>query len=368
MPNQGSSSRPTPRLLVVFALALSALVLLAILGAGQARSATKSASARAAARHPHAVTYISGRGGLVRSHRHRRHQPPTAVTQPDPTTAPSPAPEPTPAPAPTHAPAPAPKPTPTPTPTPAPKPAPAPTPAPAQSPAPSPSDLLFRGTKIRDFHENQSAPGAVTEVPDPAGSGASVFKMTVKNSDVYPVTPTADPRAQLTSPAIIDPGEEFWWSGRFYLPSDFPSSVPGWLTVMEGPYGRPFDGTPPWHLELNGTGLRWQRNDTYNWDIPWQVPLIKNSWVNVMVHERFGDSGWVEMWINGTQVTFFGSGSYNPRHEATTNRLTMATRDHTNDESGNFTVIQSYRKAGMFDNVSLFQGPMAIGKTRASVE
>ena len=46
----------------------------------------------------------------------------------------------------------------------------------------------------------------------------------------------------------------------------------------------------------------------------------------------------------------------------------MATRDHSNDESGNFTVIQSYRKAGMFDTVSLFQGPMTIGKTRASVE
>ena len=170
--------------------------------------------------------------------------------------------------------------------------------------------------------------------------------MTVKNSDVYPVTPTADPRAQLTSPAIIEPGEEFWWSGRFFLPSDFPSSVPGWLTVMEGPYGRPFDGTPPWHIEVNGSTLRWQRNDTYNWDVPWQVPLIKNSWVSVMVHEQFGDSGFVEMWVDGQQTTFFGAGSINPNHEATTTRLAMATRDHSNDEGGNFTVIQSYREAG----------------------
>ena len=355
MPNLGRTSHPTSHLLVAFALTLSALVLLATFGAGQARSATKSASVHAAARHPHAVTYISSRRSVVRSY--RRHQrSPQPADQPAPTAEPAPLPTPTPTPAPT------------PVPTPKPTPKPAPTPAPTPPPTSSASDLLFRGTKIRDFHENQSAPGAVTEVPDPAGSGAQVFKMTVRNSDVYPLTPTADPRAQLTSPAIIDPGEEFWWSGKFYLPADFPSSIPGWLTVMEGPYGRPFDGTPPWHLELNGTTLRWQRNDTYNWDIPWQVPLTKNSWVNVMVHERFGDSGWVEMWINGTQVTFFGAGSYNPRHEPTGERLTMATRDHTNDESGNFTVIQSYRKAGMFDTVSLFQGPMAIGKTRASVE
>jgi hypothetical protein len=228
--------------------------------------------------------------------------------------------------------------------------------------------VLFRGSRIGDFHENQSAPGAVTEVPDPAGSGAQVLQMTVKNSDVYPITPTADPRAQLTSPAIIEPGEEFWWSGSFFLPSDFPSSVPGWLTVMEGPYGRPFDGTPPWHIEINGSTLRWQRNDTYDWDVPWQVPLIKNSWVNVMVHEQFGDSGFVEMWVDGQQTTFFGAGSINPNHEATTTRLAMATRDHSNDEGGNFTVIQSYREAGMFNSVSLFQGPMTIGTTRASVE
>jgi hypothetical protein len=232
----------------------------------------------------------------------------------------------------------------------------------------SSADVLFRGTRIGDFHENQSAPGAVTEVPDPAGSGAQVLKMTVKNSDVYPVTPTSDPRAQLLSPAIIDPGEDFWWSGSFFLPADFPSSVPGWLTVMEGAYGRPFDGTPPWHIEVNGSSLRWQRNDTYDWDVPWEVPLIKNSWIHVTVHEGFGANGFVEMFVNGQQATFFGAGSHNPNHEPTTNRLAMATRDHSNDEGANFTVIQSYREAGMFNSVSLFQGPMTIGRTQASVE
>ena len=247
----------------------------------------------------------------------------------------------------------------------------APTP-PATDPPPtqsgSTSDLLFRGTKIRDFSLNQSAPGAVSEVPDPAGSGQSVFQMTVDNTDVYPATPTSDPRAQLLSPAIVDPGEEIWWSGRFFLPSDFPSNVPGWFTLMEGPYGRPFDGTPPWHLEVSGSNLRWQRNDTYKWDVPWETPVVRNSWINVVVHTKFGADGYVEMWVNGKPISFFASNTYNPNHVAATNRLAMATRDHSNDEGGNFTVIQSYRKAGMFGTVSVFQGPMAIGKTRASVE
>lgn len=357
MPNLGCTPHSQSHLLAAFAGALLALALLFTVGAGEARSASKSLGARAA-HHRRPVTYISSRRGFVRTRRHHTHLGGGG------TESPTPAPQPSPASAPVPAPAPAPEPAPAPAPEPEPEPAPAPSPA----PAPNPSDVLFHGTKIGDFHENQSAPGAVTEVADPAGSGSQVFKMTVKNTDVYPITPTSDPRAQLTSPAIITNGEEFWWSGKFFLPSDFPASVPGWLTVMEGPYGRPFDGTPPWHLEINGTSLRWQRNDTYDWDVPWQVPVIRDSWVSVMVHERFGSEGWVEMWIDGQQITFFGSGSYNPRHEPTTNRLQMATRDHSNDESNNFTVIQSYRKANMFDTVSLFQGPMTIGKTRASVE
>jgi Polysaccharide lyase len=231
----------------------------------------------------------------------------------------------------------------------------------------SSSELLFYGDSVGDFAMNQSAPGAVSEVSDPTGSGQSVMEMTVDNSDVAPVTPTSDPRAQLLSPDIIDNGDEFWWSGKFFLPADFPTSVPGWLTVMEGPYGAPFDGTPPWHIEVNGSTIQWTRNDTYDYDVPWQMPLVRNQWIDVVVHQRFAADGWVEMWVNGQPVTFF-SGTYNPNHEAPTTHLSMATRDHSNDQGSNFTVIQSYRKAGMFSSVSLLQGPMAIGRTRESVE
>jgi hypothetical protein len=239
---------------------------------------------------------------------------------------------------------------------------------PSSQPSTAASDLLFYGDEIGDFAMNQSAPGAVSEVADPAGSGRSVLQMSVANSDVAPVTPTSDPRAQLLSPSIIENGDEFWWSGKFFLPSDFPSSVPGWLTVMEGPYGAPFDGTPPWHIEVNGSEIQWTRNDTYGYDIPWQMPLVRNQWVEVMVHERFAADGWVEMWVDGQQITFFDGGAYNPDNESPTTRLAMATRDHSNDDGPNFTVIQSYRKANMFSSVSLDQGPMAIGRTRAAVE
>jgi hypothetical protein len=228
-------------------------------------------------------------------------------------------------------------------------------------------EFLFSGSHINDFPLNQSAPGAVTEVPDPAGSGETVLQMTVKDTDVYPITPTENPRAQLVSPSIIEPGREFWWHSRFFLPANFPSSVPGWLTVLEGPYGPPFNGPPPWHIEASGSELHWQRNGTYNWDVPWRMPLVRNQWVDVLLHERFGTDGWVEMWINGQQVTFFESGNYNPNHIASTQRLEMKTMDASNNGGANSTYITNYRKAGMFETMTLFQGPLKLGTTRTAV-
>jgi hypothetical protein len=248
----------------------------------------------------------------------------------------------------------------------------APEPEPEAEPELDPPDVtpapLFAGTKISDFAANQSAPGAITEVRSPTDESESALRMTVKNSDVYPLTPTENPRAQLLSPAIFSPGDEFWWHSKFFLPESFPDSVPGWLTVMEGPYGAPYAGTPPWHIEINGEGIRWQRNATYDWDIPWEMPLMKNQWVDVLLHCRFATDGWVEMWIDGEPITFFAGSVHNPNKVAPTRRLDMRTMDSSNDGGPNFAVIQSYRQVDTFESVTLDQGPMLIGETRASVE
>lgn len=226
---------------------------------------------------------------------------------------------------------------------------------------------IFTGTKIKDFDLKQAAPGAITEVPDPLNPQRTVLQMTVDDADVYPITPTGDPRAQLLSPEIFESGDEFWWNSEFLLPNDFPSSVPGWVTLLEGPYGEPFDGTPPWHIEANGGNLQWSRNSTYNWDVPWEMPMVKGRWVHVLIHSRFAPDGWVEMWVDGQQVTFFPGNTYNPGNEAPTTRLQMQTLDSSNAGGPNFAVIQSYRKKGIFDTLTIYQGPMQIGETRASV-
>jgi hypothetical protein len=226
----------------------------------------------------------------------------------------------------------------------------------------------FHGTRIADFGLVQAAPGAIAEVPEPLGGAGRVLAMTVDDGDVYPITPTENPRAQLASPPSIEPGDELWWSTEFLLPDSFPSNVPGWVTVMEGPYGPPYGETPPWHLEVHEDRIQWSRNGTYGFDVPWEMPLLESEWIAVMVHTRFATDGFVEMWVDGKQVTFFPGGTLNPSDVAPTQRLQMKTMDSTNDGAPNSLYIQNYREAGMFESVETYARGLTIGRSRAAVE
>jgi hypothetical protein len=228
--------------------------------------------------------------------------------------------------------------------------------SPSRAPSPTqPSGLLFNGAHISDFDELQAAPGAITEVPDPAGSSETDFQMTVSNQDVYPVTPTDNPRAQALSPPVIHPGDEIWLQTKFMLPQNLPT-VKGWMSLIQI-YGAPFDGSSPWEIDVAENEILWQRNGTYDWDIPWRMPLVKDRWISVLLHERFADDGWVEMWIDGQPVDFFEGGT----------RLSMQTMDSSNNGGPNAAKIMNYREAGMFDSASVYFGPLKLGTTRASV-
>jgi hypothetical protein len=238
----------------------------------------------------------------------------------------------------------------------------------AKAAAPAlPPGVLFRGERLADFPIRQSAPGAMTEVPDPAGSGQTVFKMVVSDNDGYPVTPTENPRAEVLSPSTIEAGAEIWWSAKFFLPADFPASTPNFVNLLQGPYGQPWAGTPPFSIKVEGSTLKWQRNSTYDWDVPWQAPLVRNRWVSFLIHERFGPDGWVEMWVDGQPIAFFAGGGFNPNHVAPTQHLAMATEDSSNDALPNAIYLQSYRKKGMFPSLTVYQGPLTIGTTRQAV-
>jgi hypothetical protein len=229
------------------------------------------------------------------------------------------------------------------------------------------SELLFSGSRLRDFALLQEAPNAITEVADPLGSGESVLKMTVNDTDVAPITPTENPRAQALSPNIVNQGQEYWLSTKFLIPSDFPASVPGWMSLVSI-YGAPFGGSSPWQVEIVGNNLQWMRNSSYGYDAPWQTPLVRGRWTTILLHERFASDGFVEMWVNGAPVTFFSSGSsYNPSHRAATQHLEMKTVDSSNNGGANAAKIMQYRKVGIFQTATVYFGALKVGKSRASV-
>lgn len=227
---------------------------------------------------------------------------------------------------------------------------------------------LFTGARISDFPTTYSGRGAISEVTDPAGSGEEVLSLDVSDRDIFPTTPTENPRAELASPNIIKPGMDVWLSTEFLVPAAYPAVSPGGWVSLVSFYGPPFDGPSPWHLELVGNRLQWQRNASYGFDIPFKAPLTRGRWITVLVHERFATRGFVEMWIDGQPIEFFSYGGYNPRHHAATTRLAMATRDRSNDRGRNSARIMQYRKAGMFSEGTIYFGTLEVGRTRASVE
>ena len=231
---------------------------------------------------------------------------------------------------------------------------------------------IFRGLALEDYFR-QSAPEAVSLAPDPAGAARLVLKMVVDNADVAPVTPTADPRAQLAPYAELDfehskiiylfqPGAELWIRFGFFLPEDLPTP-PSWFQLVQL-FGPPFEGVAPWALKLSGPELRFQRNATYGFDIPWGIAEIpRGRWTRGLLHVLLAEEGWLELWLNGARITFFDPPtSYNPHGEPPQNRLAMQTIDASNNgDEGNTIFLQNYREAGSIPGkVTIYHEPLLI--------
>lgn len=239
------------------------------------------------------------------------------------------------------------------------------------------SQILFEGSNLADFALIQACTTErVSEVPDPLGSGKTVLKFTVYDSDVpnhgcSGVTPTNNPRATAISPSFIESGSELWLRCRFMIPNGFPE-ISQWMTLVSV-YGPPENGTSPWRTEVTSIdespNFTFQRNATYNWDIPWATAWTRGKWVEVLLHERFSPTGFIEEWWNGSQLTFFNpeSSPWNPSGLGATNKLEMQTVDSTNNKGPNSVRIGQYRAAGMFEVGSVYYEFVKVGTTRESV-
>lgn len=227
---------------------------------------------------------------------------------------------------------------------------------------------LFLGTQIADFGGPNTAyvEGDVTEVADPLGSGQTVIKMEVPDDHTAEVT--SDPRAQLASPDLIEDGDEVWVAAEVLIPTGHPT-ITSWMVVVEF-YGPPFGGTGALvHAEASfDRCINWERSGTYSFDEPTHgvSPWPRNQWVQVVYHLKHAEAGWVELWINGEQVTFFKPGnSYNPKSLPETTKLEMKTVESgVNDEGPNHVKIAYYREAGQYEVGAIYHKGLSIATTK----
>lgn len=216
--------------------------------------------------------------------------------------------------------------------------------------------LMFDGTHVGNFALIQSAAdNRIQEVPDPVGNGPNALRFRVPDGDVYPLTPTSSPRAQALSPPIIHRGQEFWIHDQVLLPRGFPSNLL-WFGLA-AVYGPPEDGSSPVALQVVENEIVIKRNSTYGYDRPWSMPLVTGRWIDYVLHERFGNDGWIELWIDGQRMTFKNGDQ----------RLNMQTMDFSNDQGTNHVRITNYRPAGVANEVTVYHRGFKVGRTKESV-
>jgi hypothetical protein len=203
-------------------------------------------------------------------------------------------------------------------------------------------------------------PERINIVPDPLGLPRKVAKFTVYDSDIGP---TSNPRAMLATPEILARGRDYWLGWSTLFPDHgFPASIPGWLT-FEAVYGPPGNGAGPRHLQVEGRRITWRRNATYNYDVPWEMPLVRGRWIDFVIHQRQSSNprvGFVALWVNT------GSGW---RRQRLKGQLRFHTRtvDSTNGDGPNWHAVGLYRKRGMFRVVTLYQADQRVGTSFRAV-
>lgn len=206
------------------------------------------------------------------------------------------------------------------------------------------SDFYLQGTKV-------------VEDVAPDGSLDKVLRFDCNGTDGTNIT--ENPRAQAKLEGLTLP-KEFWWSGAFWLPTTFPTNVPGWWNLLEGPYAPPYNGSPPVSIQLSGNRLQWISNEWHTgkdqimWSLPYAPLIGKKTSYKIIVEQsaKKEANGLVEMWINGAQMC----------------SAAWPTLDGSNYQGPQNLWLQSYRKLGMFSQtISLYHWFPKIGATRASV-
>jgi hypothetical protein len=204
-------------------------------------------------------------------------------------------------------------------------------------------------------------PERISIVNDPIlGTARKVARLTVYDTDTGP---TENPRAQMEGPYILEEGREFWVGWSTLFPSDWPAQLPcgvgAWLTFVST-YGPPHAGAGPAKFGQVGcsANVDFNRNETYNYDLPWSTPVVRNRWMDFVVHQKMSQDpavGFMEIYLNtgsGWQQQTFANGQ---------KRLYYKTMDSSNNGGPNNHRLSLYRMKGMYSVMTLYHADHRIG-------
>ncbi len=235
-----------------------------------------------------------------------------------------------------------------------------------RDPTPS-SRLLFAanfGDGLGEF-PIQIHPERISVVDDPVlGAARKVLKFRVFNSDTGP---TENPRGQLETPFDFEEGDDRYVGFAYRFGEDFPTELPrlAWVALGSVAYGPPNEGAGPVSMRVQndvdggGAELRWQRNETYDFDIPWVGPKIadvEGRWVDLVIRTKLHSDpkvGFVELWMNT------GSGWQQQRLHGRT-RLYMQTYDASNGGGPNNSRLALYYRNDIEGPLTVYHGAARI--------
>lgn len=244
---------------------------------------------------------------------------------------------------------------------------------------------LFKGTTIGKFAGPQTlfVAGHVTEAADPAGGHGSVIRCELHKEDTTLAPPSEDARIQLSSGAAIPKEKEVWLLQRFMVPSLANGGPPavtnaggGFLQIMQL-FAPPFETGTPLGIKLedwNNEGTNWlqfRRNGNYAFDSPWRRKVVTDHWYELQVKAKVATAGWVEMWLDGEQLTFWKEGETSTPANTDTTKLEYETlQAGVNDGAQGWNQWMStvYRKKGEWEPFSLYFDTNSIATTQGDLE
>jgi hypothetical protein len=228
-----------------------------------------------------------------------------------------------------------------------------------------PATTIFSADFTSGLSEYRYATGArrIRVVNDPVlGASRKVLRFRVSRTDTGP---TRNPRAQVETAYDFRHGQDRYFGFSLYFPRSFPTRLPSrsWVTFGAQAYGPPYAGAGGTSLRVQQTNgraeLRWQRNETYGWDIPWRGPQIedvKSRWIDFVQRIKLHRNrrvGFVELWMNT------GRGWKRQKLKGR-DRLYMRTYDSANGGGANNSRLALYYDRRIRGPLMLYHGPHRI--------